>query len=331
MRYDRDEPPAAGPRREQRRIARIAAILGNSVRPEITLGIGDDAAILDPRALRAGEQLVWTIDASVQDVHFRPELLSWEDVGFRATVAAVSDLFAMGARPVAALVGWTLPPNVEEETIDAIALGQRQAAGELGISIVGGNISTAEVLSLSTTALGATTRPVGRRGARPGDRLVLVGALGEAALGLSWLMRGLPERLAARMIEAWRRPRVLAEAGLSLGAVANAMIDISDGLATDVGHLAEASGVHVRIDLTALAALRSEDAIAAAEMIRAPLDDLELAGGEDYALVAALPPGTPVPEGAHVIGAFEEGSGVMVVDGEGKPRGHVPDGWSHGG
>jgi thiamine-monophosphate kinase len=333
MRPYEDPPPLPGPGREFELIDRIARVLGPSRAPEVTLGIGDDAAVLDPARLRPGEQLVWTVDASVEGVHFRPELLSWEDVGFRATVAAASDLLAKGARPVAALAGLTIPAARMRDdlaSIEAIARGQRQACEALGMSLVGGNIAEAESLSITTTALGAATRVVTRAGARPGDLLVVAGPLGESALGLAWLMRGRPEEHAPRLVTAFRRPPVLLAASGALAVVARAMVDVSDGLAQDVGHLARASGVRARIDLARIAAARSEEAAEVARMLRVEVADHELAGGEDYALAAAIPEGAALPEGASVIGVFEEGQGVVVVEESGAAR-HAPAGWSHGG
>jgi thiamine-monophosphate kinase len=311
------------------RIDRIAAVLGAPRGDVVSLGVGDDCAVLDPAKLAAGEKLVWTIDASVEGVHFRRELLSWEDVGFRAIVAAASDLLAMGARPVAMLCAWTLPREVERTTIDAIAKGQRAACDALGASIVGGNLSSAEELSLTTTAVGATARPVARSGARVGDRLVIAGVVGEAALGLAWLTRGRDEAGASRLVERWRNPRILLAASRALSAVATAMIDVSDGLAQDVGHLAKASRVRARIDLAPLAARRSDEAKSIANLLRVPLDHLELAGGEDYALVATVPPEAPLPAGVDVIGAVEEGEGVIVVGLDGGPYEAPPPGWMH--
>src|SRR5207248_1620056 len=134
-------------------------------------------------------------------------------------------------RMAAMLAAWTLPRDVDRTTIDAIAKGQRAACDALGASIVGGNLSTGDSVSLTTTALGAVTRPISRKGAKNGEILVVAGAVGEAALGLSSLMRGREEGEAARLVRAWRRPAVLSDASRSLARIASAMIDVSDGLA----------------------------------------------------------------------------------------------------
>lgn len=304
-------------------IAAIARVLGAGKSADVELSIGDDAAILAP----IDEAIVVTNDASVEGVHFRREWLSLEDVGYRATIAATSDVLAMGARPVALVAAWTLPPGTTQGDVEAIARGQRAACDALGTVIVGGNIADGPGISITTTAIGRAAKPIRRAGARPGDRLVICGAVGEAGLGVQALLAGTRSRAA---IEAWRRPPALVEASRRLARVAHAMIDVSDGLAQDVGHVAEASGVAIVIDVAAVRARRR--AILAAEATTLGLADrmehLELAGGEDYALVAAIPRDADVPEGADVIGFVEAGQGVSVLrDGA---REAAPEGFRHG-
>ncbi len=298
------------------RIARIAEILG-SASPGVELGIGDDAAVLAP----SSERTVVTVDAVVDGVHFRRDWMSWEDVGYRATVAAASDVLAMGARPTAGVAAWTIPADVDDEAIAAIARGQREAADALGIAIVGGNIASAPVLTITTTVFGSAERPIARRGARPGDVLILRGAVGEAALGIAALERNRAD-LAARGVASYRRPRVLCADSEHLAKVAHAMIDVSDGLAQDIGHLARASGVRAVIDADALSTRRDPSIAAAAVALGLDPLQLELAGGDDYALVAAVPAGAD----GDVIGVIEEGAGVEVLRAgkrEPAPRGYV--------
>lgn len=304
---------APRPDDEFARIDRIARILdGDGARADVLVGIGDDAAVLAPIA----ERTVLTVDAAVEDVHFRRAWMSFEDIGFRATVAAASDVLAMGARPTVAVAAWTIPASLREEDIDAIARGQRAAADALGLAIVGGNLSSGPVLSITTTVLGAAAAPVGRAGARAGDRLLLAGAVGEAALGLAALSQGRPE-VAPRAVSAFRRPPVLREASTHLARVAHAAVDVSDGLAQDVGHLAKASGLRAVIDLAAVRARRHPDSDAAARALGVDVERLELAGGEDYALIAAVSHGAAPPPGFDVIGHLEEGQGVEIaVDGQ---------------
>jgi thiamine-monophosphate kinase len=305
---------------EFERIAAIERALGGRTSPEILRAIGDDAAILAP----ASGKLVWTIDACVEGVHFRRELLADDDVGYRATVAAASDVLAMGATPIAALAAWTLPEAIDEPTIVAIARGQREAGDRLGLPIVGGNLSNGAVLSITTTVVGRAAVPIERRGARAGDRVILVGPVGHAAVGLVALLAGKPE-FAPTAVAAWRRPPVHL-AALGALAEAHAMIDVSDGLAQDLEHVAAASGVAVVIDLDALRARRSAEIVAEADRLGVDLDRCELAGGEDYALVATIARDAALPEGADVIGWCEVGAGVSVLAAGRRsppPRGHV--------
>jgi thiamine-monophosphate kinase len=299
------------------RIAIIAEILRGTGR-DVELGIGDDAAVLAPSA----ERMVITIDAVVDGVHFRRDWMSWEDVGYRATVAAASDVLAMGARPTAAVAAWTLPDDLEDEAVAAIARGQKAAADALGMTIVGGNLASAPILSITTTACGTTPRPIGRSGARPGDALILRGAVGEAALGIAALRAGRAE-VAERGVSAYRRPRVLLAEARELATVATAMIDVSDGLAQDIGHLARASGVRAVIDSAALARRREPSVAEGSRVLGVDPLQLELAGGDDYALV-----GTGRDDGEFVIGHIEEGEGVLIE--RGGHREPAPIGYRHG-
>jgi thiamine-monophosphate kinase len=313
------------------RIARLAAVLGapRDVRPDVAveLGIGDDAAVL-----RAGRQVVWTIDQQVEGVHFRRDWLRDDDLGFRATVAAVSDVLAMGAEPHAALAAWTIPDGLDEAAIDAIARGQRAACERLRCPIVGGNLARGPVLSIATTAVGFV-RPgreaIGRSGAHPGDRLMAVGALGEAALGLAALQAGRGDELAAaRFVLAWRRPPVHLDASVSLARHASAMVDVSDGLAQDVGHLAKASELRAVLDEPALEALVDAPMRSLAASLGVDPLVCVLAGGEDYALVAAVSPDAPAIPDARAIGWLEPGEGVVVRAAGGSTR-PAPKGFRH--
>ncbi len=293
------------------RIAAIAATLGDRAS-----GLGDDCAVV--------EGWVVTVDACVEGVHFheRARTLSLEDLGYRATVAAASDVLAMGGEPVFVVAAWTLPPWLDDEGVRAIARGQRQACEALDAKVVGGNLASGPVLSLTTTVLGRAAAPVRREGARVGDKVVVIGALGEAALGRAAIERGDEEH---RCIRAWRRPPVLRREALTLAKTATAMIDVSDGLAQDLGHLAAASGVGVELDLAALLDRVHPEARALAGALGSDLAQAVLGGGEDYALVATV---TDVPDGAEVIGRCVAGAGVVVVSAGERAAG--PAGFVHG-
>jgi len=290
--------------REAELIARIRAQLEPSgASPSVVIGIGDDAAVL----AGAPGKLVVTIDEQVEGTHFTRTLCSLEDVGFRATMAAASDLAAIGARPLAAVAAWVLPANASADDVERIARGQREAQDALGATIVGGNLARGPCVSIATTWLGTCDAPVARSGAVPGDGLYASGDLGLASAGLRALERGLSAPPAAAA--AWRRPRARIAEGLRMAARAHACVDVSDGLAMDAGHLAAASGVRVVLDEPALRAGLHSATIDVARALGRDALDLALGGGEDYALLCA----SPVPiDGFTRIGAIEAGAGVVL-------------------
>ena len=229
----------------------------------------------DAAQLRDG--LIVTQDALVEGVHFRFDLLSWRELGFRAAAVNLSDLAASGADAEALVVTLALPIETE---LDAV-LELYEGLNEPGVPIVGGDTTRSELVMLSVTALGRADRVPGRAGAQVGDLLVVTGPLGAAGA-------------AFRNGRFVRPPLRLAE-GKELGSVAHAMLDVSDGLAVDAAHIAERSGVRCVIDLEHVPLAGGAD-----------LDDLSF--GEDYELLAAV----AEPGRFRVIGRCEEGSGVAI-------------------
>ena len=225
--------------------------------------------------------LVVTQDALVEGVHFLADRLSWRELGFRAAAVNISDLSASAARPEALFV--TVALRAETDVADVVELYEGLA--EAGVPVRGGDTTSAEQTVVSVTALGRSARVPGRTGARPGDQIVVTGPLGGAAAAFR----------AGELL----RPPLRTEEGLRLGAVATAMLDVSDGIAVDAGHLARRSGCRVVIDLNAVP--RAGE-----------LDDLGF--GEDFELLAA----TPDPIGFPVIGRCEAGAGVVLLR-EGEP------------
>jgi thiamine-monophosphate kinase len=280
-------------------LAAIRAVLGS---PPAPFGIGDDAAILP--SVDAARRTVVSVDAAIEGVHFTGDLLSYEDVGFRATMAAASDLAAMGAEPTALLAALTAPRGTSLSTFRALAEGQREAAAILGAPFVGGNLARGPVLSLTTTVLGAVEVEADghgargtRRGAAAGDIVAVLGPIGRAFAGFLLLDR-LPggARLRHRDPEteaclgAFRRPRARLDAGQQARPVCSAMMDLSDGLAIDGARLGEASGVRLVLSADAIVAAGGEPLRSAAVALgRSPLE-LALHGGEDYALLVTAPP-----------------------------------------
>jgi thiamine-monophosphate kinase len=293
---------------EQSRIALLRRVLGGSRIPGVELAIGDDAAIL-----RARGRLVWTIDAAVEHVHFELGLITLEDVGYRATQAAVSDLAAMGARPLAALANLSLPPRLSERDFARLVRGQAEAARALGCAIIGGNLARSAELSVTTTVLGTVEKPLVRSGARPGDELWLLGNVGLARAGLLALQAKRRRRSQAlrACVNAFVRPRALLAEGRKLVGRASAAVDVSDGLAGDAGHLARSSGVRIAVVEEQLRLVLPDELVeAAAELGHDPLE-LALFGGEDYALLATGPR-LRRPRNAAVIGRVEAGRGVVL-------------------
>jgi thiamine-monophosphate kinase len=270
-------------------LAKLGPQLGPGA-PGVLHGIGDDAAVLAPRQGR----LIWTVDASVEGVHFTRQIATPEDAGYRSFVAAASDVAAMGARPLYALSSLVVPGGNERETealLDAIAAGQAAAAAAVGAPIVGGNVSSGPSIAITTTLLGELDEgaaPLLRSGARPGDGVWVAGALGRAAAGLRLLLSGNTEGDPpglAECIRAFLRPRAQIELGPRLAGRASAAIDVSDGLAQDAAHLARASGCRLVLDAEAAEALGGAPLAAACAALSLDPAALALSGGEDYALL----------------------------------------------
>ncbi|HEY0914657.1 MAG TPA: thiamine-phosphate kinase [Solimonas sp.] len=248
-------------------------------RPDVVLGIGDDAALLRPSP---GMQLVVTSDTLVAGRHF-PECTAAADIGWKALAVNLSDLAAMGAEPRWFTLALTLP-DADPQWLEGFAAGLRELAQPSGIALVGGD-TTRGPLSITITAMGEVPpgQALRRDGARPGDRICVTGTLGDAALALRRLEQpGLPAQLRQRL----DRPTPRMAAGLALRGLATAALDISDGLAGDLGHILAASGVGAEIDLGALPGSAHFNGLAPADG-RA---ELMLRGGDDYELCVCLPP-----------------------------------------
>jgi thiamine-monophosphate kinase len=309
---------------EAGRIALLRRVLSAETRAGgfggIEVGIGDDAAVL---AL-SGRRLVWTVDEQVEGTHFRRDLLSWHDLGWRSFMAAASDVAAMGADPWCALAALVLPDDVDDAALEQIALGQGAAAQAIEAPVVGGNLARGSTLSIATTLLGTCSRAILRGGAMPGDGLWMAGRVGLAAAGLRALLMRKGEMASLEAaVHAWRTPRALVAEGRSMASVAHAAVDVSDGLACDVGHLAQASVVCAVLDEGAL--LADADLASAAGALGASALDLALHGGEDYALVVASPAAI---EGFRCIGDVTQGRGVMLRGPSGQ-RPIEPRGFDH--
>lgn len=298
------------------RIAKLRAALGSS-HAGVRLGIGDDAAIVD-----VSGSIVLSTDASIEHVHFRRGFGPLERIARRALHAAASDLAAMGADPVAMLVGLTLPVDVDEAAFDALVGGTRQASAELGMPIVGGNLSAASEIGFSTTVIGRVEgASLLRAGARVGDAIYVSGIVGAAGLGLRRLLDR-PTTADAPFVAAWLDPVARLDVGRAIRGVASAAIDVSDGLAQDLGHLLDASKVGATIDARTLPFLPGF----AARCAELDIDPVELAltGGEDYELVFTAPPGRIPAAIGTAIGSVDAAPGLRVDRGRGaEPYAHA--------
>ncbi|KAA0893366.1 thiamine-phosphate kinase [Oryzomonas rubra] len=272
-------------------ISRIASGLANGT--GVITGIGDDAAVT---ALSPGMQLLTSTDMLVEDVHFRRV---WHDpyrLGRKSLAVSISDIAAMGGIPRWALLSLAVPPDTPLEFLDAFTRGFLAMAAEHGVALIGGDTcSSRDGLTISVTIMGEQEpeRIVRRSGARPDDDIWVTGTLGDAALGLELLEKGkLPspvtveeERLISRLLDPSPRAavgRALAEAGL-----VSAMIDVSDGLLADFGHIAELSALGGTIHLDALPLSPDFRTVLLSHPSSHP--DLALAGGEEYELAFTAP------------------------------------------
>ncbi|MEU7856756.1 thiamine-phosphate kinase [Nonomuraea sp. NPDC049141] len=297
----------------------------------VLLGPGDDAAMVSAPDGR----VVVSTDLLLEGRHFRRDWSSGYDVGRKAAAQNLSDVAAMGAVPTSIVVGLGMPPDLPVEWLDALADGFREECAVVGASVVGGDIARSELVVIGVTALGdlGGRAPVTRSGARPGQVVAVAGRLGYAAAGLALLesgwvaSEGMPlspsQEALWEAVAAHRRPCPPYSAGpeaAELGAAA--MLDVSDGLLQDLGHIAAASGVRVELDPAAFVV--GEPVAAAAKELGADPLDWILGGGEDHALAAVFPAEVVLPPSWRIVGEIIAGQGVVV---RGRETGHA--GWDH--
>ncbi|QGN33084.1 thiamine-phosphate kinase [Microlunatus sp. Gsoil 973] len=280
-------------------------------RSDVLIGPGDDGAVIS-----VDGPVVCSVDVLVEDVHFKTQWSPAESVGRKAVAVNVADIEAMGATATGLVIGFAAPPETQQSWVLDFARGLRAECQTAGVALLGGDISRAAKIAISVTVLGGLggLAPVTRSGARPGDVVALRGRLGWAAAGLAVLGRGFRSpRLA---VQAYQVPDVPYGTGrVAAAAGATSMIDISDGLLADLGHLAERSRVAIDVARNAFEVPDTLQAVAAATGSD-PLN-LILTGGEDHALAATFA-ASDVPEDWVVIGsvsgAVDEPS--VTVDGQ---------------
>ncbi|MBI4593556.1 MAG: thiamine-phosphate kinase [Candidatus Rokubacteria bacterium] len=325
------------PRAKPARLEELALIRAIRARAAggagVRVGIGDDCAVLEPSP---GARLIATTDLLLEDVHFRRRWAEPADIGWKSFAVNVSDVAAMGARPRWALVALACPATTSPEEVEAFYEGALALAGEHGVAIVGGDTSSSPAGWLvNVTLLGETSRaPLLRSGARPGDVVAVTGTLGRSGAGLAVLERGrAPGKLDADALAettaAHLRPRPRGAEGQWLAAAGGvtALIDVSDGLATDLGHICEESGVGARVELARVPVAEATRRVARA-LTRDPLA-WATGGGEDYELLLTCEhgawarlaegleraTGTPLSAIGEITGA---GGAVTFVDGRGR-------------
>ena len=305
---------------ETKAIELIARIARHRNR-EIVKGIGDDAALY-----RDG--LVVTTDAYLEGVHFDRSYLELSAVGARAVCGTLSDIAAMCARPIGVYVSLMIPPGTTRRDLRELYQGMDAVCSVYGTGIAGGDIVSSPLLGLSLTALGRTRTPRLRRDCRPGDYVYVTGWVALAETGRLALKHGLNPRKYRHAIERHVCPLPRIREALSLASQIRGLIDTSDGLSTDAGHLAVESRVRITIDRAALPV--APETIALCRELGIDLERFLVSSGEDYELLFTSPHSSCVIRHASLtrIGSVERGSGVWLLD-KGKLRRLRPSGYDH--
>ena len=296
----------------------IAARLETTSETAVPVGIGDDSAVVSAK----GGNVVACMDLLTQGVHFRLDWSQANDIGRKAAAQNLADIFAMGAKPTALLVGLALPQDTPVAWVMELADGLSQEAAHVGVTVVGGDIVRSSSIVISVTALGelGSAKAILRSGAKPGDTLAIAGRLGFAQAGLLMLSRGF--RSPRVLVGAHRVPEPPYELA-KLATHATSMIDISDGLVSDLGHIAAASSVVIDIETKAFEI--PEPLAAAASAFNGDAMEWILSGGEDHAFAATFATALDVPSGWIIIGSVESGAPKVTVDGQE----YLRRGWDH--
>ena len=290
-------------------IARLRELFNTSFQSGVELGIGDDAAVLSA----SNNKLVATVDMAVEGVHFRCDWSSQFQIGAKLTTANLADIFAMGAKPKYLLVAAAISQVNNSEVITELAKGIRSVADNFKVSVIGGDLSKAERMSLSITALGELSgNPILRSNAQVGDLLYLSALPGLSAAGLAILNRGLDRP--RYVVDAHLNPKLVAPDKLIK--VATSMCDISDGLVTDAGNIAKASGVAIDLNKELITSAPDfKDLAELANELGEDVFDWILTGGEDHFFLATVNPSNASEELGIRVGVVTTGGGEISLDG----------------
>jgi thiamine-monophosphate kinase len=303
-------------------ITRIDAALDGHAATGVHVGIGDDAAVVGV----SGGRVVVSTDMLVEGRHFRRDWSTAADVGAKAAAQNLIDVAVMGARTTTLVVALGLPADLPVDWVTDFYAGVRAEAEAQGAAIVGGDLVRSDRVVISVTAIGEMVGPdpVLRSGAEPGDVVAVAGRLGWAAAGLSILSRGF--RTPRALVDAHRRPEPpYAQAAAAAAGGATSMMDVSDGLVADLGHIARASQVAIEIDPSLLEV--AEPVASAAAAFNADPLVWVLTGGEDHAIAATFPADAPLPAGFTAIGVVRDVADVELLEAPGVTvGGRVPRG-----
>ena len=290
-------------------IGRLRDLFHTSFQTQVQVGIGDDAAVIKS----SNNKLVATVDMAVEDIHFNKKWSTPFQIGAKLTTANLADIFAMGAIPKYLLVAAGISELNNSETVTELAKGIRSVADNFEVTVIGGDLSKSEKMTLSITALGELSdQPILRSGARVGDLIYLSSLTGLSAAGLAILNRELDRP--RYVVEAHLNPKLVAPEKLIK--VATSMCDVSDGLATDAAHLSYASNVNFNLskDLISQAA-DFKDLAELAKELNEDVFDWILTGGEDHFFLATVDKENESNELGIQIGSVGKGEGKLLLDG----------------
>jgi thiamine-monophosphate kinase len=284
---------------ESELIAALTAVFKSSDL-RVLIGIGDDGAVIAP----SQNKLVLAADMAVEGVHFNRKWSTLHEIGAKITAANLADVYAMGGDPKYLLVSAGLTADFGIAEITELAKGIADEAALVGASVVGGDISRAEQLVISISVFGEVENPITRSGAKIGDSVIISGLPGKSAAGLIQLQSGVTD---SSFVSAHKKPVVNYQLAKKFREV-SAMCDVSDGLLSELSHIASASDVGIELDTKLIEEIPGFKELKAAT--NGDVWELVLAGGEDHVFVATT--STDIPQGAHVIGKVVSGKGVKV-------------------